>query len=359
MVCPDYDLCEKCEAHPIPYHPPAHHLLKMRTSAAPLPYRPGPSIPVPVQPIPPPSPTQEVTTAVNIPLSPPPALMIVSGGPLIPDVNTLDDEPVSFATPTVKPVDIPAANVPAVGFLEKESNIPGTFEPDEEPFFRNLDLERGLGDLNFERDFAQWFNPTPEAKSDAEVTQQPTATNKFNTIVVPESVVEPQAVPSSPVVSERAVQPVSTPTPEPPLRATFISDNNISDGHLLPPGAEFVKSWKMLNDGVRDWPETTQLIFVAGDKLVSDENTAVRVGKVVAGEEIDIWTGDMKVLLLLLNNTVCVAYTLKAPEVPGKYVSYWRLNDGNGNHFGHSLWAEYVIFLPLQNPYLSGSLASP
>jgi len=43
-------------------------------------------------------------------------------------------------------------------------------------------------------------------------------------------------------MSEKAVQPVSSPVPEAPLRATFISDNNISDGHLLPPGAEFVKS---------------------------------------------------------------------------------------------------------------------
>jgi len=35
----------------------------------------------------------------------------------------------------------------------------------------------------------------------------------------------------------------------------------------------------MLNDGVRDWPENTQLMFVAGDKLVSEENTVVKVGK--------------------------------------------------------------------------------
>jgi len=142
-------------------------------------------------------------------------------------------------------------------------------------------------------------------------------------------------------VSERVIQLVSIPVPELPLRATFISDNNISDGHLLPPGAEFVKSWKMLNDGVRDWPETTQLVFVAGDKLVSDENTMVKVGKVAAGEETDIWTGDMK-----------------APENPGKYVSYWRLNDGNGNHFGHSLWADITVSEPQNSSDEEGALSS-
>jgi len=97
----------------------------------------------------------------------------------------------------------------------------------------------------------------------------------------------------------------------------------------------------MLNDGVRDWPENTQLIFVAGDKLVSDENAVVKVGKVVAGEEIDIWTGDMK-----------------APEVPGKYVSYWRLNDGNGNHFGHSLWADITVAEPHNSSDEEGTISS-
>jgi next-to-BRCA1 protein 1 len=254
-------------------------------------------------------------------------------------LSVLIEEPASFSTPTVKPIDVPPADVPAVDF-QKESSIPGTFEPEDEPFFRNLDIEHGLGDLNFERDFGQWFNPTPDVRPETVVAPQPT-TQESSYVMNVEPIEKPQAVPSSPVMSEKAVQPVSSPVPEPPLRATFISDNNISDGHLLPPGAEFVKSWKMLNDGVRDWPEATQLVFVAGDKLVSDENTTVNVGKVAAGEEIDIWTGDMK-----------------APEVPGKYVSYWRLNDGNGNHFGHSLWADITVTEPHNSSDEEGALSS-
>jgi len=108
------------------------------------------------------------------------------------------------------------------------------------------------------------------------------------------------------------------------LRAAYVADNNIPDGQVFPPGAEFVKSWKMLNDGSRDWPETTQLMWAAGDKLT--EQAVVRVGRVASGEEADIWTGEMK-----------------APDAPGKYVSYFRLNDGHGNQFGQSLWADITV----------------
>ena len=267
----------------------------------PLPHRPGQPSAVLVQSVPPTSSARaEATTPVHIPSPvtplPQPTAVHVPDGPLIPDLNVLVEEPASFPTPTVKPVNAPPTDIPGLKSLEKESSIPGTFVPDEEPFFRNLDLERGLGDLNFERDFAQWFNPGSDPKLD--VTVVPQSSPEESTVAVAvESTAESQAVPLSPVMSEKAAQPVSSPVPEPPLRATFISDNNISDGHLLPPGAEFVKSWKMLNDGVRDWPDTTQLMFVAGDKLVSEENTVVKVGKVIAGEEIDIWTGDMKVCI--------------------------------------------------------------
>ncbi|KAJ7760129.1 hypothetical protein DFH07DRAFT_1023208 [Mycena maculata] len=42
--------------------------------------------------------------------------------------------------------------------------------------------------------------------------------------------------------------------------------------------------------------------------------------------EIKLWTGE-----------------LKASEVPGRYVSYWHLCDGQGPLFGDSLWIEYVF----------------
>ncbi|KAI0066569.1 hypothetical protein BV25DRAFT_1849133 [Artomyces pyxidatus] len=142
--------------------------------------------------------------------------------------------------------------------------------------------------------------------------------------------------------------PVSTvPTPEPadaPLRATFLADNNIPDGQIFPPGAEFVKSWRMRNDGESSWPEGTELVFVAGDRLVLDKTERFKVGAVKPGEEVDVWTGEMK-----------------APDVPGKYISYWRLSDSVRGRFGHSIWIEINVAEPSHAPSSDdneGSLAS-
>ncbi|KAI0307956.1 hypothetical protein B0F90DRAFT_96151 [Multifurca ochricompacta] len=117
------------------------------------------------------------------------------------------------------------------------------------------------------------------------------------------------------------------------LRASFVVDNNIPDGQIFPPGAEFVKSWRMRNDGPGPWPAETELVFVAGDKLMIDASERFRVGSVQPGEEVDVWTGEMK-----------------APDVAGKYISYWRLCDSKGRRFGHSIWIDICVAEPSNSP---------
>ncbi|KAJ7070776.1 hypothetical protein C8F01DRAFT_1107742 [Mycena amicta] len=112
------------------------------------------------------------------------------------------------------------------------------------------------------------------------------------------------------------------------LRATFLDDITLPDGQIFPPGAEFVKCWRMVNSGGEDWPVTTELVWIAGERLARGPGTPanVPIGMVKVGGEIDLWTGE-----------------LKAPEVPGRYVSYWRLRDDQGNAFGDNIWIEYVF----------------
>lgn len=108
------------------------------------------------------------------------------------------------------------------------------------------------------------------------------------------------------------------------LRATFVIDLNVQDGQVFPAGTQFVKTWCMRNDGNSDWPESTNIIFIAGDRMSSFAGTPMTytVGTVRAGETKDISVGD-----------------LKAPELPGKYIGYWRLTDGV-KPFGQSVWCE-------------------
>ena len=79
------------------------------------------------------------------------------------------------------------------------------------------------------------------------------------------------------------------------LSAKFVEDVTVSDGQTFPPGAEFVKCWRLLNSGERDWPENTELVFLAGDPLSDSALPPVLVGRVAAGAEFDVWTGELKV----------------------------------------------------------------
>jgi next-to-BRCA1 protein 1 len=105
------------------------------------------------------------------------------------------------------------------------------------------------------------------------------------------------------------------------LSAAFVEDMNVADGTTFPPGAEFIKCWKMINDGRHDWPSETTLVFVGGDRMAAFANApnSYDVGKAAVSQAVDVWAGD-----------------LKAPEEPGIYNSFWRLRNGeNGEFFGH------------------------
>jgi next-to-BRCA1 protein 1 len=168
----------------------------------------------------------------------------------------------------------------------------------------------------------------------------PLATSVSSMEGTPQSETAP-SIPSTP-----ALQPTQLITA--PLKATFLTDTTVPDGQMFPPGAEFVKSWRMMNDGPTDWPESTELHYAAGEKF-SLESMKVKVGKVAAGVQVDVWTGELKVMNmhLLSNEDAHVLHFYQAPETAGQYRGYWRLSDGEGSYFGHSLWVECVLCLAI------------
>jgi len=100
------------------------------------------------------------------------------------------------------------------------------------------------------------------------------------------------------VMESRALSPVPVDDDddEPPkLSAKFIEDLTVTDGQVFPPGAEFVKCWRMENDCRDEWPEGTELVYIAGETLGVQRDGAVHVGAVKRGMEVEIWTGELKV----------------------------------------------------------------
>jgi hypothetical protein len=100
----------------------------------------------------------------------------------------------------------------------------------------------------------------------------------------------------------------------------FLADVTIPDGQVMNAGTSFTKVWKVANNGNATWPEGTRLAFVSGDPLGAP--TSVLIGAVSPAEERDL------------------TVQMVAPATPGRYVSYWRLQDETNAPFGHRLWVE-------------------
>lgn len=113
----------------------------------------------------------------------------------------------------------------------------------------------------------------------------------------PEMVERPRVTPMN--LSDYLVgtSPSSLPVLSHSLQVTCIQSNNIPDEQQFPPGAEFVKSWRMRNDGQVPWPEETALVFVAGERLATHEGAVNRmhIGSVQPGEETEMACAEMKV----------------------------------------------------------------
>ncbi|QRW09121.1 Zinc finger, ZZ type protein [Ceratobasidium sp. AG-Ba] len=149
-------------------------------------------------------------------------------------------------------------------------------------------------------------------------------------LLVPLSVAaeRPREVPES-----RASTPVSSmsiisaPSDAVILSAAFVEDRSIVDGQIVSGGAEFAKCWRMRNDGLVAWPKGTTISFVGGHSMLIESDLVhwTITGDFTPGKEID------------------VEVEMKAPEEPGRYVSYWRLKTPEGEAFGARIWCDIVV----------------
>lgn len=362
--CPDYDLCSKCEALPIAVHPVHHPLLKLKTSETLIPlvhrteksYHPtyvdaapvAASLPEPVVRAETPKPAEAVVEdAVERPETPRPvvtrdedARSPFADPPVIDPIVSVHSLASSFEASinayriglrSPSPPRSPVAEAPVNPFnfaVEKQDNAPA-------PSFVD-DLMAQTQFIGLPTPMTQTHSPLPviAALNSLHVgvqPREPTPVAEEPKVALTELVSQNQSlvsltdsVPDAPVQVEGSVLQVPPPPPLAPFHATFVADVTVTDGQIFPPGAEFVKYWRMINDCGRDWTEGTTCVYVGGANLLIDPTSdSVKVGTVKAGEEVEVSTGE-----------------LKAPDEPGHYVSYWRMRDDLGNLFGDSLWVE-------------------
>jgi next-to-BRCA1 protein 1 len=356
--CPDFDLCAKCESHPIPVHPSKHPMLRMKTADTVVPtvYRVGQTTLIHSGPFPkdikeedkalptPPMPTEfedekleaEVEASTEELKSQPSSMTSSTAGFKLPPL-ALDSRKDLFCEfwPKVaeelkeaqtQKRDVPQPNPPAP--TTGREYVAELTDPFRDPVPKSTGFRSPMTTQSLP--LIQDCHPYPQSTSSLAASVGSLDDTSQN---------EPTSV-------VRCIQYQE----EQSLVGRFLSDTTVPDGQIFPPGAEFVKSWRILNDGPRDWPESTELHYTAGENFAlaySSQN--VKVGKVAAGLEVDVWTGELKVLLLLdclASNQLLMPYSnYQAPETPGKYRCYWRLNDGEGTYFGNSLWVECVMFM--------------
>lgn len=101
----------------------------------------------------------------------------------------------------------------------------------------------------------------------------------------------------------------------------------LQDGTVVPAGSEFNKIWKVKNTGTVTWNKV-KLVNVGG--LQSTTATTVK--------------GSSEVLLDLKPGEECeVLVECKAPEEDGRFMSFFRLQDQDGNKFGDRFWREFFF----------------
>lgn len=141
-------------------------------------------------------------------------------------------------------------------------------------------------------------------------TLEPTVTGTPTTTQAPEI-----NTPTNTAIPPTMIVPTFTPISTICNRAQFVRDLSVEDNSLLPPGASFVKTWRLKNIGHCTWTTNYMLVFQGGNAM--EANRSIRLPRNVEP-----------------NQTIDLSAAMKAPEKTGSYRGDWMLSDPSGNRFG-------------------------
>jgi hypothetical protein len=148
----------------------------------------------------------------------------------------------------------------------------------------------------------------------------------------PEPTATPTMEPPTPTVAVVDVIPTATVRVDPQGsvddKAVYVSDVTIPDGTIVKPGSTVVKVWAIKNIGNTTWKTSYRLSYLEGLKDAKEMLYVYLPNEVKPGTSVQ------------------VTVTFTAPASEGKYSSYWRLVNSDGQLFGEELSMKIVAGNP-------------
>jgi hypothetical protein len=105
--------------------------------------------------------------------------------------------------------------------------------------------------------------------------------------------------------------------------ARFVEDVTVPDDTLYNVGVSFRKTWRMRNDGDCTWEPGVTWVHIGGALLSSE--ASIEVEQAEPGRIVD------------------VSVDMVAPDAPGTYTSFWRLQRPNGEFFGDQAYVRIIV----------------
>ena len=140
------------------------------------------------------------------------------------------------------------------------------------------------------------------------------------------------------------IQPVKSLPPKKvdDLDARFVNDA-IPDGTTIGPDTEFTQVWTMTNPGPEAWPIGCSVRYTGGDWMLNvDTKHPSTVCAIYAATESTVTDRVVK-----LGESFDFKVTLRTPAKEGRIISYWRLKNADGKPFGHKLWCDVSVRVPV------------
>jgi hypothetical protein len=110
--------------------------------------------------------------------------------------------------------------------------------------------------------------------------------------------------------------------------ARFVQDLTIEDGSQIPVGSQIIKSWKVTNSGLIEWPSGVHLICLSNEFKMENPCFHVQIAPQCprVGEDAIISVG------------------LMVPNQPGKRIkNIYQLRTNEGLAFGHRMWVDVSV----------------